>query len=77
MERSFTFFFCKICNVCMTYETKKNVPFFYKERKRTQRSERSFEKNGYPTLLLLRTRHTRSKVFIFLNQRDLKYNFFF
>ena len=26
-------------------------PFFYKERKRTQRSERSFEKNGCPTLL--------------------------
>ena len=26
--------------------TKKNVPFFYKERKRTQRSFRSFIKNG-------------------------------
>ena len=26
--------------------------FFYKERKRTQRSESSFEKNGCPTLLL-------------------------
>ena len=25
--------------------------FFYKERKRTQRSERSFEKNGCPTLV--------------------------
>ena len=46
MERSFTFFFCKICNVCMTYETKKNVPFFYKKWKRMQRSERSFIKNG-------------------------------
>ena len=34
----------------MTYETKKNVPFFYKERKRTQRSFSSFEKNGCPTL---------------------------
>ena len=34
----------------MTYETKKNVPFFYKKRKRTQISERSFEKNGCPTL---------------------------
>ena len=34
----------------MTYEDKKNVPFFYKERKRTQRSECSFEKNGCPTL---------------------------
>ena len=31
--------------VCMTYETKKNVPFFCKERKRTQRLERSFIKN--------------------------------
>ena len=39
-------FFCKICNVCMTYETKKNLPFFYKKRKRTQRLERSFIKNG-------------------------------
>ena len=29
----------------------KIVPFFYKERKRTQRSERSFEKNGCPTLV--------------------------
>ena len=38
-------FFCEICNF-MTYETKKNVPFFYKERKRTQRSFRSFIKNG-------------------------------
>ena len=28
----------------------KIVPFFYKERKRTQRLERSFEKNGCPTL---------------------------
>ena len=27
--------------------------FFYKERKRTQRSERSFEKNGCPTLIML------------------------
>ena len=45
-ERSFTYFFCEICNVCMTYEIKKNVPFFYKKRKRTQRSERSFIKNG-------------------------------
>ena len=45
MLRSFTFF-CEICNVCMTYETKKNVPFFYKERKRTQRSFRSFIKKG-------------------------------
>ena len=43
---SFTFFFCEICNFCMTYETKKKVPFFYKERKRTQRSEHSFIKNG-------------------------------
>ena len=30
----------------MTYETKKNVPFFYKKWKRMQRSERSFKKNG-------------------------------
>ena len=28
----------------------KNGTFFYKERKRTQRTERSFEKNGCPTL---------------------------
>ena len=28
----------------------KIVPFFYKKRKRTQRSDRSFEKNGCPTL---------------------------
>ena len=27
-------------------ERKKNVPFFLKERKRTERTERSFEKNG-------------------------------
>ena len=44
MECSFTFFFCEICNVCMTYETKKNIPFFYKKRKRTQRSECFFNK---------------------------------
>ena len=44
--RSFTFFFCEICNVCMTYETKKNVLFFYKEWKRTQRLFCSFIKNG-------------------------------
>ena len=37
---------CRACNVCMTYETKKNLPFFYKERKRTQRSFHSFIKNG-------------------------------
>ena len=43
--RSFTFFFCEIYNFCKTYETKKNVPFFSKERKRTQRSFRSFLKN--------------------------------
>ena len=35
------FFFCEI----MTYEIKKNVPFFYKERKETQISFRSFIKN--------------------------------
>ena len=52
-ERSFYVLFSEICNVCMTYEDKKNVPFFYKERKRTQRSERSFEKNGCPTLVNL------------------------
>ena len=34
----------------------KIVPFFYKERKRTQRWERSFEKNGCPTLTLLELR---------------------
>ena len=38
---SFMFFFCEI----MTYEIKKNVPFFYKERKETQISFRSFIKN--------------------------------
>ena len=47
--RSFYVLFCKIFNVSMTYETKKNVkkniPFFLKERKRTERTERSFEKN--------------------------------
>ena len=30
----------------MTYETKKNVPFFYKKQERKQRSECSFIKNG-------------------------------
>ena len=45
-ERSFYVLFSEICNVCMAYEDKKNVPFFYKERKRAQRSERSFIKNG-------------------------------
>ena len=45
--RSFTFFFfCKICNFCMTYETIKNAVFFYKEWKRMQRTFRSFIKNG-------------------------------
>ena len=39
-------FFCEICSFCMTYETKKNVPFFYEEWKRKQRSFRSFIKNG-------------------------------
>ena len=29
----------------------KNGTFFYKERKRTERMERSFEKNGCPTLV--------------------------
>ena len=30
---SFTFFFCEIYNFCITYETKKNVPFFFKNGK--------------------------------------------
>ena len=30
----------------MTYNIKKNIQFFYKKRKRTQRSECSFIKNG-------------------------------
>ena len=42
---SFTFFFCEICYFCMTYETKKSAVFFYKERKRTQRTPHSFIKN--------------------------------
>ena len=46
MLRSFTFFFCEMCNFCMTYETKKNATFFYKEWKRTLRRFRSFIKNG-------------------------------
>ena len=29
----------------------KNGTFFYKERKRTERTECSFEKNGFPTLM--------------------------
>ena len=33
--------------------TEKNVPFFLKEQKRTQRMERSFEKNRCPTLPVL------------------------
>ena len=45
-ERNILLFFCKICNFCMTYETKKNVPFFYKERKRTQKTFCSFIENG-------------------------------
>ena len=48
-ERSFYVLFCEICNFSMSYETKKNVnknvPFFLKEWKRTERTERSFEKN--------------------------------
>ena len=59
-ERSFYVLFPEICNVCTTYEdkknVKKNVPFFLKERKRTERTERSFEKNGCPTLLPLSPR---------------------
>ena len=42
-------FFCEIYNFCMTYETKKNAKnaaFIYKERKRTQRTPRSFIKKG-------------------------------
>ena len=38
-----------------TEKNGKNVPFFRKERKRTERTERSFEKNGCPTLLDLYT----------------------
>ena len=33
-----------------TEKNGKNGTFFYKERKRTERTERSFEKNGCPTL---------------------------
>ena len=48
-ERSFTFFFCKICNVCMTYEewkrTQRSEHSFYKKQKRMQRLEHSFIKN--------------------------------
>ena len=43
------FFVRKICHFCMTYETKKsakNAAFFYKERKRTQRTLHSFIKNA-------------------------------
>ena len=43
---SFTLSFLKDLQFCMTYETKKNVPFFYKERKRTQKTFYSFIKNG-------------------------------
>ena len=45
----YIYFFCEICNFCMTYETKKNTKnatFFYKEQKGTQRTPRSFKKNG-------------------------------
>ena len=34
--------------------------FFYKELKRTQRSERSFEKNGCPTLVICIVRYNGS-----------------
>ena len=34
--------------------------FFYKEQKRTQRSERSFEKNGCPTLVICIVRYNGS-----------------
>ena len=54
--RSVTFFSVlkRVCYVlfrsCLeflaTYETQKNVPFFSKERKRTQRMLRSLQKNG-------------------------------
>ena len=40
----------------------KIVPFFYKERKITQRSFRSFEKNGCPTL---KSAHTKIVFYIF------------
>ena len=35
-----------------TEKNAKNGTFFLKERKRTQRTERSFEKKGCPTLVL-------------------------
>ena len=44
MLRSFSFFFCEICNFCMIYETKKNAKnaeFFYKERKRTKKNAKN------------------------------------
>ena len=42
MFRSFPFFF----ELLVTYETQKNVLFFSKERKWTQRMQNSFAKNG-------------------------------
>ena len=45
--------FCEICHFCMTYETKKERKecriFFYKERKRTQRTPCSFRKKTQRT----------------------------
>ena len=40
----------------------KNGTFFYKERKRTERTERSFEKNGCPTLISTQ-QCVRSRIF--------------
>ena len=45
----------------------KIVPFFYKEQKRTQRSERSFEKNGCPTLV-------RTLSYMYVDHKVFKYS---
>ena len=54
-------------------ERKKNVPFFLKERKRTERTERSFVKNGKErkerSVLLKRTEKNGKNVPFFRKER--------
>ena len=72
MLRSFTFFFLEIDNFCMTYETKKNAKndaFFYKERKRTQRTARSFKKNG--------KKHKKRRILLLRMEKNAKNAAFF
>ena len=53
-----------------TQKNAKNGTFFYKEHKRTQRTERSFEKNGCPTLLVTHTNPDNVKLKKMLQYRQ-------